>query len=75
MTAKQVQLTNVVTVSVTATNAKLAAKAANAYANAYISQQTAQTVSALNNAEQIIQGHITDLNAQIARPPSSRSTR
>ena len=66
VSAKQVQLTNVVTVSVTATNARLAVNAANAYANAYISQQTTQTVSALNNAEQIIQGHITDLNTQIA---------
>ncbi len=66
VTAREVQLTDVVTVSVTATNARLALNAANAYANAYISQQTTQTVSALNNAEQIIQGHITDLNTQIA---------
>ena len=65
VTAKEVQLTAVVTVSVTATNAKLAANAANAYAKAYISQQTTQTVSALSNAEQIIQGHITDLSTQV----------
>jgi succinoglycan biosynthesis transport protein ExoP len=63
--AKEVQLTAVVTVSVTATTAKLAVKAANAYANAYISQQTTQTVSALNNAEGIIQNHIQDLATQI----------
>lgn len=65
VTAKEVQLTAVVTVSVTATNAKLAANAANAYAKAYISQQTTQTVTALSNAEQIIQGHITDLTTQV----------
>jgi capsular exopolysaccharide synthesis family protein len=65
VTAKEVQLTAVVTVSVTATNAKLAADAANAYARAYISQQTTQSVSALNNAEQIIQGHITGLSTQV----------
>ncbi|HEY1987840.1 MAG TPA: polysaccharide biosynthesis tyrosine autokinase [Acidimicrobiales bacterium] len=65
VSAREVQLTAVVTVSVTATNAKLAANAANAYAKAYISQQTTQTVTALSNAEQIIQSHINDLGTQI----------
>jgi non-specific protein-tyrosine kinase len=43
----------------------LAVEAANAYANDYISLQTTQTVSALNNAEQIVQSHITELTTQV----------
>ncbi|HWD53461.1 MAG TPA: polysaccharide biosynthesis tyrosine autokinase [Acidimicrobiales bacterium] len=66
VSVKQVQLTNVVTVSVTATTAKLAAAAANAYANAYLSVQQQQAVSTLNNAEQIIQSDISGLDQQIA---------
>jgi succinoglycan biosynthesis transport protein ExoP len=65
VTAKEVLLTAVVTVSVTATSAKLAVDAANAYANDYISLQTTQTVSALNNAEQIVQSHVANLTTQV----------
>jgi succinoglycan biosynthesis transport protein ExoP len=66
VTVKQVQLTNVVTVSVTATTAKMAAAAANAYATAYLSVQQQQAVSTLNSAEQIVQGDINGLDTQIA---------
>lgn len=62
----QVQLTDVVTVSVTAPSAKVAAAAANAYAAAYLSVQQQQAVSALNSAEQIVQSDISGIDTQIS---------
>ena len=65
VSVNQVQLTNVVNVSVSSTSAKLAAQAANAYAAEYISEQQQQAVEALTNAEQIVQTHISGLQTQI----------
>jgi succinoglycan biosynthesis transport protein ExoP len=62
----EVGTTNVVNVSVRSTSAELATKAANAYASTYISVQQQQAVTALNNAEQIIQTHINTVQTQIS---------
>jgi capsular exopolysaccharide synthesis family protein len=62
----QVQLTDVVNVTVSSTDAKQAAQAANAYAAEYISEQQQQAVETLNNAEQIVQTHISGLQTQIS---------
>ncbi|HEY3841900.1 MAG TPA: polysaccharide biosynthesis tyrosine autokinase [Acidimicrobiales bacterium] len=63
----QVGITDVVTVSVQSTNAKLAAQAANAYANAYIHVEQSQAISQLTSAAQVVQTNINALNAQISQ--------
>jgi capsular exopolysaccharide synthesis family protein len=61
----QIGTTNVVNVSVRSTDPGLAAEAANDYANDYISAQLKQAVNSLDNAEQIVQAHITSIEKQI----------
>jgi uncharacterized protein involved in exopolysaccharide biosynthesis len=61
----QIGSTNVVNISTSSTNAKIAAKAANVYAAAYLSVQQYQSNAALNSASQIVQGHISAVAGQI----------
>jgi len=66
-------VTDVVSVSVTTTNARMAASAANAYANSYITYQQQATVAFLVDAAQQIQAKINSTDQQIAAMGPSSS--
>lgn len=57
--------TNAIDVSAQSTDPVQAARVANGYATAYIDFRQNQTINDLLNAEQVIQGRITDLQHQI----------
>jgi polysaccharide biosynthesis transport protein len=61
----EVGLTDVVSIAVQSTNAKLAAQAANAYAKSYIHLQQVQAVDQLSAASQIVQSNLNTVDGQI----------
>ena len=82
VTATAVLNTNAIQVTATSSDPVLAARVANAYANAYITYRKTTAVNDLLDAEQLIQGRITDIQHQIdsidnqisSAPPASQAT-
>jgi uncharacterized protein involved in exopolysaccharide biosynthesis len=66
VTVAEVGVTDVVTVTVQASNARLAAQSATAYANAYISYEQNQTLLTLTNGAKLLQKHIDTVQLAIA---------
>jgi polysaccharide biosynthesis transport protein len=63
----EVGITDVVTVSTTSTDPKVAAAAANAYAHAYLAVQQSQSVTSLTSASKLVSSHIASVASEITR--------